>query len=153
MFHIDLPNMTGLLVIGANTSLVAKKGTKIFFENAIFDCNFALFRGKIWLWLFYNFFALWFQDSTQKISSHTAQIFFQSSWHDEIICRWRHNPPGGENWKFVLLWLRFLTIYRQNLTMAILYFFAFWFQDSTQKISSYFNQKWRLDGDFFQFFF
>ena len=25
-----------------------------------FDCNFALFRGKIWLWLFYNFFALWF---------------------------------------------------------------------------------------------
>ena len=22
---------------------------------------------------------------------------YQSSWHDEIICRWRHNPPGGEN--------------------------------------------------------
>ena len=21
----------------------------------------------------------------------------RSSLHDEIICRWRHNPPGGEN--------------------------------------------------------
>ena len=34
---------------------------------------------------------------------------YQSSWHDEIIYRWRHNPSGGENlnkttlgenWKF-----------------------------------------------------
>ena len=22
---------------------------------------------------------------------------YRSSRHDEIICRWRHNPPGGEN--------------------------------------------------------
>ena len=22
----------------------------------------------------------------------------RSSLHDKIICRWRHNPPGGENW-------------------------------------------------------
>ena len=22
---------------------------------------------------------------------------YRSAWHDEIIFRWRHNPPGGEN--------------------------------------------------------
>ena len=39
---------------------------------------------------------------------------YQSSRHNEIICRWRHNPPGdenlnwttlGENWVFVQLCL------------------------------------------------
>ena len=37
--------------------------------------------------------------------------------------------------------------------MAILYFFVLWFQDSTQKISSHFEQKWRRDGDFSEFWF
>ena len=52
-----------------------------------FDCNFALFRDKIWLWLFYNFFALWFKDSPQKIPSNFEQKWrrdgdFSEFWYD-----------------------------------------------------------------------
>ena len=32
-------------------------------------------------------------------------------------------------------------------------FFVLWFHDSTQKISSHFEQKWRRDGDFSEFWF
>ena len=45
---------------GATTPLVVKIGTKqpwVKIENLRnFDRNFALFKGKIWLWLFYNVF-------------------------------------------------------------------------------------------------
>ena len=80
--HIDLFYMIGSLASGANTSLVAKNGTKqpwVKIENLRnFDHNFALFRGKVWLWLSYIFFALWFQNSTHKISSRFDQ-------------KWRHD--------------------------------------------------------------
>ena len=57
---IEVPNMMRLFAGGTATPLVVKIWTKqpwVKIENSCnFDCNFALFRGKIWLWLFYNFF-------------------------------------------------------------------------------------------------
>ena len=62
--HIDAPDMMGSFSGGATTPLVVKIWTKqprVKIENSRnFDCNFALSRGKIWLRLFYDFFALWF---------------------------------------------------------------------------------------------
>ena len=55
MFCINLPNITGSLASGVNTSLVAKNGTKQFFESTIFDFNFALFRGRNLLKVFVTF--------------------------------------------------------------------------------------------------
>ena len=58
----DLLYMIESFVIGANASLVAKNGTKlpwVKIENSRnFDRDFALFRGQIWLWLFYNLFCV-----------------------------------------------------------------------------------------------
>ena len=87
--RIEVADMMRLFPGGATTPLVVKIGTKqpwVKIENwRNFDCNFALSRGKIWLWLFYNFFALWFQDSTQKISSHFKQ-------------KWRRDGDFSEFW-------------------------------------------------------
>jgi len=68
--HIKVLNMMRLFVGRTTTPLVVKIWTKhpwVKIENLRnFDLDFVLFRGKIWLWLFYNFFALWFQNSTKK---------------------------------------------------------------------------------------
>ena len=60
--RIEVPDMMRLFAGGATNPLVVKIWTKqlwVKIENSCnFDCNFALFTGKIWLWLFYNFFVL-----------------------------------------------------------------------------------------------
>ena len=60
--RFEVPNMMRLFAGGATTPLVVKIWTKqpwVKIENLCdFDCNFALFRGKIWLWLFYNLFCI-----------------------------------------------------------------------------------------------
>ena len=59
---------------GATTPLVVKIWTKqtwVKIEySRNFDCNFALFKGKIWLWLFYNLFWVMVLKFYTKISSH-----------------------------------------------------------------------------------
>ena len=68
--RIENPDMMRLFVGSATTLLVVKIWTKhpwVKIENSRnFDRNFVLFRGKIWLWLFYDFFALWFHNTTKK---------------------------------------------------------------------------------------
>ena len=58
--HIQVSDMMRLFAGGATTPLVVKIWTKqpwVKIENSCdFDRNFTLFRGKIWLLLFYNFF-------------------------------------------------------------------------------------------------
>ena len=60
--RIDLLYMIESFASGANASLVAKNRTKqpwVKIEHSHnFDRNFALFKGKIWLWLFYNLFCV-----------------------------------------------------------------------------------------------
>ena len=60
--RIEVPDMMRLFAGGATTPLVVKIWTKqplgkIEYLGS-FDCNFVLFRGKIWLWLFYNCFCV-----------------------------------------------------------------------------------------------
>ena len=59
---IEVPDMMRLFAGGATTPLVVKIWTKqpwVKIENSRnFDRNFALSRGKIWLWLFYNYFCI-----------------------------------------------------------------------------------------------
>ena len=61
---IEVSNMKRLFAGGATTPLVVKIWTKqpwVKIENLRnFDHNFALSRGKILLWLFYNFFCVVF---------------------------------------------------------------------------------------------
>ena len=56
--HIEVPDMMRLFAGGTTTPLVVKNGTKqpwVKIENSRdFDRDFALSRGKIWLWLFYK---------------------------------------------------------------------------------------------------
>ena len=58
--HIEVPDLIRLFAGCTTTPLVVKIWTKqpwVKIEySRNFDRNFALFRGKIWLWLFYNFF-------------------------------------------------------------------------------------------------
>ena len=60
--RIEVPEMMRLFAGGTTTPLVVKIWTKqpwVKIENLCdFDHNFALFRGKIWLWLFYNLFCV-----------------------------------------------------------------------------------------------
>ena len=60
--RIKVLNMMRLFVGRATTPLVVKIWTKhpwVKIENSRnFDRNFVLFRGKIWLWLFYNLFCV-----------------------------------------------------------------------------------------------
>ena len=63
------------------------------------------------------------------------------------------NNPG---WKFkicatLIAILRYLEA-KLDYNYFIIYF-ALWFLNSTQKISSHFEQKWRRDGDFSKFWF
>ena len=57
--RINQPDIIGLFVGGTTTPLVVKVWTKQpwvkieYLRN--FDHSFAIFRSKIWLWLFYNF--------------------------------------------------------------------------------------------------
>ena len=57
---IIVPDMMRLFAGGATTPLLVKISTKepwVKINNLhYFDRNFALFRGQIWLWLFYNLF-------------------------------------------------------------------------------------------------
>ena len=75
--RIEVSDMMRLFAGGPATPLVVKIWTKqpwVKIENLHnFDHNFVLSRGKIWLCYFIFFFALWFQDSKQKISSHFNQ--------------------------------------------------------------------------------
>merc|ERR1712041_41860 len=65
---------------------------------------------------------------------------------DEIICRWRHNPAGGENFNLTTMGEK-LSIRATLITILryleakfdygyFIIFFALWFQDSTQVIST-----------------
>ena len=80
---IEVPDMMRLFAGGATTPLVVKIWTKqpwVKIENLHnFDRNFALFRGKIWLWLFYNFIYLMVLKFYTKIWSHFEQKF--KAWH------------------------------------------------------------------------
>ena len=92
---IKVPDMIRLFAGGATTPLVVKIWTKqtwVKIEySRDFDRDFTLFRGQIWLWLSYNFFVLWFQDSTQKISSHFDQKWRRDSNFPEF---WFHFESG-----------------------------------------------------------
>ena len=74
--RIDLPDMIGSFASGATASMVAKSGTKkIIPLLRNFNRDFALSRGKIWLWLFYNFFCVmipWFY--TKNFKSFWAKL-------------------------------------------------------------------------------
>ena len=74
--HIHLLYMMGSLTSGTTNSLVAKIGTKDFATSCLVyrfwtNGRFLMFKVSKWL--------------------------YRSVRHDEIIFRWRHNPPGGEN--------------------------------------------------------
>ena len=62
LYSIEVPKMMRSFSGGSTTPLVVKIWTKqpwVKIENSRnFDCNFVLFRGKIWLWLFYDFFCV-----------------------------------------------------------------------------------------------
>ena len=76
-----VPDMTRLFAGGTTTPLVVKILTKqpwVKIENLHnFDCNFALFRGKIWLWLFYNYFCF------------MVQRFYTKKWLWPKMKAWR----------------------------------------------------------------
>ena len=106
---IEVPELIRLFAGGTTTPLVVKIWTKqpcVKMKNLPnFNHNFKLFRGKIWLWLFYNFFALWFQDSTQKISSHFDQKLRRDSnfswiliWFDRPLLAQGQKLPIGQKW-------------------------------------------------------
>ena len=77
--RIKVPNMMRLFAGGATTPLVVKIWTKqpwVKIENSRnFDRNFVLFRGKIWLWIFYNFFCgMVTRFCTKKLKSFGAKM-------------------------------------------------------------------------------
>ena len=77
--RVEVPDMIRLFAGGATTPLVVKIGTKqpwVKIEySRNFDRNFALFGGKIWLGLFYNFFCVMVPRFYTKNSSH-----FDNKW-------------------------------------------------------------------------
>ena len=107
--RIKVADIMRLFAGGATTPLVVKIWTKqpwVKIEYLCdFDRDFSLFRGQIWLWLSYNFFALWFQDSTQKISSHFDQKWRRDSnfsriliWFDRPLLAQGQKLPIGQKW-------------------------------------------------------
>ena len=95
------------------------RNTKFWFENDLFsknsrdfDRNFGLSRGKIWLWLFYNF---------QVISSKNEGVTAISVIFVTLIAILRYLEAKFDYGYFII-------------------FFVLWFHDSTQKISSHFEQ-------------
>ena len=77
--RIKVPDMMRLFAGGATTPLVVKIWTKqpwVKIQKLCnFDCNFALSRGKIWLWQFYNFFCVMVpRFYTKKIKSFRAKM-------------------------------------------------------------------------------
>ena len=86
---IKVPDMMRLFAGGTTTPLVVKIWTKqpwVKIEYLCnFDCNFCYLEAKFDYGNFIIFFALWFQDSTQKISSHFDQ-------------KWRRDGNFPEFW-------------------------------------------------------
>ena len=77
--YIKVPDMMRLFAGGATTPLVVKIWTKqpwVKIEySRNFDHNFALFGGKIWLWLFYiDFFLRFFGRCTENFSSIGSKL-------------------------------------------------------------------------------
>ena len=111
--RIEVPDMMRLFAGGATTPLVVKIWTKqplVKIENLHkFDHDFAVFKGKIWQWLVYNFFALCFQNSTQKISSCFKEKWRRNSNFSEF---WFYFESGkSTSWLyFCLKWLDFLCV-------------------------------------------
>ena len=82
--RIKVPDMMRLFPGGATTPLVVKIGTKqpwVKIENLRnFDRNFALYRGKISLWLFHKFFCV------VVLKFYTKN--FKSFWSKMKAWRW-----------------------------------------------------------------
>ena len=107
--RIKVADMMRLFPGGATTPLVVKIGTKqpwVKIENSRnFDRNFALFRGQIWLWLYYNFFCVMVLTFFTKISSHFEQ-------------KWRRDGD------FSVFWFYF----ESGISMSRLYFCLKWLE-------------------------
>ena len=124
--RIDLLYMIGSLASGANTSLVAKNGTKkiiplLSIKSSPVDRFQSLrcLNDHIDLPYMMGWLASGATNSlvakigtkdlatscwVNRIWNNRRILMFkvskqpyQSSWHDEIIYRWHNNPPGGEN--------------------------------------------------------
>jgi len=77
--RVEVPDMMRLFAGGATTPLVVKIWTKqlwVKIENSRdFDRDFALFRAKVWLWLFYNFISVMvLRFYTRDLKSFRARI-------------------------------------------------------------------------------
>ena len=91
---IKVSDMMILFAGGAKTPLVVKIRTKQPWVKIKYSCNFdrdfALFRGKIWLWLFYNLFCVTvLKFYTKNLKSFRPKMKAWQQFLRFLILKWK----------------------------------------------------------------
>ena len=96
--RIEVPDMMRLFAGGTTTPLVVKIE---YWHNL--NRNFALFRGKIWLWLFYNL------DPWTSKSIHYFRRYSQSKLDVKFVTH-RHMEEEEDSLQYYIGWSSYTTI-------------------------------------------
>ena len=94
--HVNLSNMIGTLASGANTSLVAKNGTKKTFQTLQFSIAILRYlEGEIDYRLFILFLGMLFQNYAQEVPSWLDQYWLRDgNYCDFPITLWKMGPKA-----------------------------------------------------------